>query len=980
MDPARWKRVEEIYHAASERKPEEWVAFLVVACAGDEELQREVGYLLVQPSAEALLDRPAWEPEVGRDMPSDAALPAVGQRVAHYQIQAKLGEGGMGAVYHAYDTQLHRPVALKILPAEYASDPERRSRLLREARVASALNHPNIVSIYEVGSDNGVDFIAMELVEGKSLGKIIPANGMPPGKVLGYAVQIASGLAKAHAAGVVHRDLKPGNIMLSHDGLVKLLDFGLARRVELGLGHDSTLTTEGQILGTPSYMSPEQAQGKLLDVRSDLFSFGVVLYEMLSGKRAFSGDSSIEVMNAVLKDDPPDLPASVPATLNRIVRRCLEKDTARRFQSAADLEFALDSSSPSLPRATPLGGRRRALPWALFGATALVFAVFAWVHETGAPSQKAAAPVLWRLTSDAGLTKDGAISPDGKLAAYASDRADPGNLDIWVQQTDGGEPVRLTSDPADDYDPSFSPDGSRVAFRSEREGGGIYEAPVIGGQAGLLVPRGRRPRFSPDGQFLMYATGLSSANGAKLFVLELGGGGPIPIAPQCAILPNAAWSPDSRRILFAAACPGDAGVNAIWSAGPDGQNLRRTSLRNSFNLYDFDAPGGMISLDQWVPHPDRLLLPRLAGDVAYIGSLPILADGMAASGPLERITYGAGSEERVSASENGRLVLSSVARDSRVWELSIDGNGKALGEPRELTAGLSDGLRGLSRDGRFLAYVSGLSNPTLYLKDLTTGRQRSLSPKAVNIGEARFNAAGTQTFFQLYTAADVARSGWQNGPCRVYEAPTSGGVAEEKRFMAGNGFFWDLLDNDQILYGPTYPDGRAYFEIVDAGGARRIRFVEDPARSLWNGTVSNDGQWVAFNATTASNSQIYIVPYREAQVPLAEWIPVTDGSAWDDKPSFSTDGRMVFFVSYRDGFLCIWAQRLGKDMHPVGKPFTVYHSHQAMRSQENFPFVFQELAVGPGVLLFDQTALTGNIWLLDPTGQNGGQRGLGPGK
>lgn len=189
-------------------------------------------------------------------------------------------------------------MALKILPPEYASDPERRSRLLREARAASALNHPNIVGIYEVGSDNGVDFFAMEYVEGKSLSKMIPAKGMPLGEALDCAVQIAGGLAKAHAAGLIHRDLKPGNIMLSRDGLVKLLDFGLARRVELGPGHDTTLTIEGQILGTPSYMSPEQAQGKPLDVRSDIFSFGSVLYEMVTGNRAFEGASHVAALAA----------------------------------------------------------------------------------------------------------------------------------------------------------------------------------------------------------------------------------------------------------------------------------------------------------------------------------------------------------------------------------------------------------------------------------------------------------------------------------------------------------------------------------------------------------------------------------------------------------------------------------------------------------------------------------------------------------
>jgi eukaryotic-like serine/threonine-protein kinase len=342
MDPAYWRRVEEIYQAAAERKPEERAVFLAVACGGDEDLRREVESLLAQPSAEGILDRPAWEPEAGGGLPPDAARQTVGQLVSHYEIQKKVGEGGMGAVYRAYDTQLRRPVALKVLPPEYASDPERREGLLREARVASALNHPNIVGIHEVGSDNGVDFIAMEFVEGKCLGDVIPGKGLPLEKALDYAVQIAGGLAKANAAGVVHRDLKPGNIMLTPDGLVKLLDFGLARRVELGEGHDTTLTVEGEIAGTPSYMSPEQAQGKPVDARSDVFSFGSVLYQMVTGRRAFEKDSHISTLAAVVEQEPRPLPSSVPRDLKRIIARCLRKDPAHRFQHMDDVKVELE--------------------------------------------------------------------------------------------------------------------------------------------------------------------------------------------------------------------------------------------------------------------------------------------------------------------------------------------------------------------------------------------------------------------------------------------------------------------------------------------------------------------------------------------------------------------------------------------------------------------------------------------------------------
>jgi serine/threonine protein kinase len=419
MDPARWRRVEEIYQAAAERKPEERAAFLAVACAGEEELRHEVESLLAQPSADGMLDRPAWEPQ--------APQLATGQQVSHYQIQEKLGEGGMGVVYRAYDTQLRRPVALKILPPEYASDPERRSRLLREARAASALHHPNIVGIHEVGSDGGVDFIAMEFIEGKTLGDIIPARGLPLGKALNYAVQIASGLAKAHAAGVVHRDLKPGNIMLTGDGLVKLLDFGLAQRVELAEGHETTLTMQGEIAGTPAYMSPEQAEGKALDGRSDIFSFGAVLYEILTGRRAFEGDSTASILAVVLREEPPPMGERIPSDVQKIIVRCLRKEPARRFQHAGDVKVELeelvaesDSGRPR-DRTTSRPNRRGLRIWAAgIAAVALLAALAgAWWLERGTSAEDLKAVAL-TSSSHANYPS---FSPDGTKVPGASEPA-----------------------------------------------------------------------------------------------------------------------------------------------------------------------------------------------------------------------------------------------------------------------------------------------------------------------------------------------------------------------------------------------------------------------------------------------------------------------------------------------------------------------------------------------------------------------------
>jgi len=276
-----------------------------------------------------------------------------GRTITHYEVLAKLGEGGMGVVYKARDTHLGRFVAIKVLPPERVADPERKRRFVQEAKAASALNHPNIITIYDIDSAEGVDFIAMELVEGRTLDQMIPRKGLRVGECLRYAVEIADALAAAHAAGIVHRDLKPSNIMVSREGRVKVLDFGLAKLAEPNSGeHAETvtfqpaLTEKGVILGTPAYMSPEQAQGQKADHRSDIFSFGAVLYEMLTGRRAFQGDSRLSVLSAILRDEPiplRKLAGSVSRDLERLVELCLRKDPARRFQRMDDVKLQLEA-------------------------------------------------------------------------------------------------------------------------------------------------------------------------------------------------------------------------------------------------------------------------------------------------------------------------------------------------------------------------------------------------------------------------------------------------------------------------------------------------------------------------------------------------------------------------------------------------------------------------------------------------------------
>ena len=470
----------------------------------------------------------------------------IGQTLGHYRIESKLGEGGMGVVFKAFDTHLDRAVAIKVLRPDATANPERRRRFVLEAKAASALNHANIVHVYDIDTaalpQGATDFIAMEFVSGRTLDQCIGRNGLTLKDTLRFGIQIADALARAHSAGIVHRDLKPANVIVTEKGIVKLLDFGLAKLVEVVEGDpeaatvtakndDRPQTEEGTIVGTVAYMSPEQAEGKKVDARSDIFSFGSVLYEMITGRRAFQGATKLAVLSAILQKDPEQIGESavaVPADLEKLVARCLRKNLERRVQHMDDVKLALEDlreesesgrlagqTSLSAARTSRMRGRWRAM--AAGAATmALLGAGFAWWASRRA-SLETRGPVLTRLTSDSGLTTDPALSPDGKLLAYASDRATPsgavGNLDIWVQQLPAGEPLRLTRNDADDREPTFSPDGTRIAFRSERDGGGIYTISALGGDERRIAKDGHRPAFSPDGQSIAYWTGVRATSG-----------------------------------------------------------------------------------------------------------------------------------------------------------------------------------------------------------------------------------------------------------------------------------------------------------------------------------------------------------------------------------------------------------------------------------------------------------------------------------
>ena len=469
MNPQRWQRIKAIAFEAMELEPAERAAFLDAEAGDDQELRR---------SAEKLIEADAKSGDTFAEVIGEAAADLdapTSQQISHYRILAKLGEGGMGVVYKAEDTKLGRTVALKFLAPHLLRDDDARKRFEREARAAAALDHPNICTVYEIDQADGKTFIAMAYLDGQTLRAKIAEAPLKIPEALGVAGQLAEGLGAAHEQGIVHRDMKPDNVMLLKGscGLAKIMDFGLAQ-----LAGASKLTREGTTLGTMSYMSPEQAEGAETDQRSDIWSLGIILYEMVAGQAPFRGEFEQAVVYSILNEAPEPLTAvrtGVPQELERIVGKCLAKDAAARYQNAEDLLIDLrnlsgelhQSESPAAAR--PAAGMSAARPkWrapaavvALLAAAAA--AVWFWNAGLGEPEEQ---PTLLatQVTSDLGLEIQPTFSPDGSQVAYVGKAYPTDDGDIYLRVIGLGAPLPLTTDPKLDLMPAWSPDGRHIAF------------------------------------------------------------------------------------------------------------------------------------------------------------------------------------------------------------------------------------------------------------------------------------------------------------------------------------------------------------------------------------------------------------------------------------------------------------------------------------------------------------------------------------
>jgi serine/threonine protein kinase len=787
-----------------------------------------------------------------------------GTKLGPYEIQSPLGSGGMGEVYRAIQSSLGRQVAIKVLPSEKVADPERKQRFVQEAKSASSLNHPNIITIYDIGQAEGVDFISMELVSGKALDQLIPRHGMRLNDALKYGVQIADALARAHGAGIVHRDLKPGNIMVNEHGLVKVLDFGLAKLTEptSASEDESTLTMrpateEGKIVGTVAYMSPEQAEGKKVDARSDIFSFGSVLYEMVTGRQAFHGDTKASTLAAILKDNPrpaTQLVDGLPREVEKLISRCLRKEVNQRAQHMDDVKIVLqelkeESDSGLLGSAAVSGPKPRSLTWALSIAAVLAFAaVGVWLVRS-----KNAVPevplVAVPLTSYPGDESWPSFSPDGMQVAFAWNGEKQDNWDIYVKQIGVEPPYRLTNDPATDYSPAWSPDGRLIAFLRDLSTGriAIMLIPQRGGSERIVAevrslqgPYGPLLSWTPDSKWLVASTSAAGRHGGglHLYSTETGEERPLTNPPIEEIGDTApAVSPDGRTLVFSRVSPDFFNVT-LWllHLGEGYKPLGKEEKVQTGNMTNVGAA--------WLPDGSEFVFSSGTGTNFGLWRIAI------SSGAIpKKINLDASDAFAPAISRLGnRLAFATEKYDLNIWRIDLKGPGQKPGLPFRFIASTQiENYPAFSPDGRRIAFMS----------------ERS----------------GTQEIWICDSDGSKAAQLTSFGGAAIYGPSWSPDSQNIALTVAQKGMKDDI-----------------YSISVNGGSPRRM--TTNPAEDKWP-YWSRDGKWIYFSSTRSGQEEIWKMPSSGGEA-----TQITQNSG--DGPRESPDGRFLYYMKGWPQAVTVW--------------------------------------------------------------------------
>jgi len=783
----------------------------------------------------------------------------IGDNLGPYEILAPIGEGGMGEVWKARDTRLDRIVAIKCSKSAFTE------RFEREARAVASLNHPNICQLYDVGPN----YLVMEYIDGPHL-----QGPMPVDKAVEIAAQILDALDAAHRKRITHRDLKPANIILTRQG-IKLLDFGLAKLEEAPLAAtDATLvaaaTSKGEIVGTLQYMAPEQLQSKPVDARSDLFSFGCVLYELLTGRQAFSGESAASIIASILEREPA--PTNLPAPLDRILKTCLEKDPGKRFQNALDLKRALQWALDQRQQSAPPPRAAKSVPlWAAVGLLLLAVAGGLAYNSGRKAEQVLKASPLIRVTRDGQSTMP-ALSPDGKLLAFASIRE--GNSDIYVQQAGGTVPIRVTDDPAYDGQPAFSADGTKIYFSSNREPNGVYEVPALGGDARLFQAGATDPTPSPDGKLVAMSLG-------KLAIKPVAGGELRELFVLTAT-PHA-WSPDSSQLIVRVREP----FTQFHVVSIDGSSrpLKLESNLIRRNMYN----GQWSNVAAWLPD-QTLLFTSPLGDAVNVWRIAL---GDVESGEPAPVIFGTSSNSLMFTSAvPGRIAFNSNHSVNRLLSLACDlNNGKVHGVPQHLTTGQSDGLHPyLSPDGSLLAYSSRKNgSQALWLRDLRTGKERMLAqPKSMSEALAHFVFSPDGKRIAATYSGEGGTGG--QGPA-AWKMVTIDAATGERSALSDSGARlrgWSPDGRFLLLWETSVPQG---VSVMDMASRKKYRIVVRGQDQFTDPKLSADGQWLAF---LDGARRLYVAPFRgDKAIPESEWRAIADNAGF---PFWAPDGNSIYFA------------------------------------------------------------------------------------
>ena len=894
----------------------------------------------------------------------------------------------MGEVYRAEDTSLGRIVALKTLPGDLVGTPDRRARFENEGRVMASLSHPNLVHVYDVGEFEGTPWLVQEFIEGETLEDVLLAGPVSAPRAALWIAQAAEGLAAVHDAGILHRDIKPSNLMVGRDGRIRVLDFGLAKVQavpEDGRRSQPSLTTDGLVVGTAQYMSPEQASGRKADARSDIFSLGIVFHELLSGKLPFEGETPVDVMYAILHLPAAPLAGFTAGVLKGfadVVARALEKDPEKRYASmremAAAIGAALDAggwdsaelASGRLPtvrlpkvsaKAPPRVASRRGLVAAVAAAVALAaVAGFLLLRPRAGrvePGGVALRPA--QLTSSAGLDVFPTFAPDGRSIAYASDRS--GRFEVYRRPLGpGGREIQLTTDGLQNLSPAWSPDGETIAYHAKSVGG-VWLVPSLGGVPRQLTTFGSRPSFSPDGKALVFESGsvvdlaansLGALPPSILWVAPLDGAPPRPLTQVGRPSGGhgaASWSPDGRRIVFASY---DRTSSEIWTVDAEGKDPVRVSEGNG-QCYDpvWGADGASVLFPCWSESWSVGIYRRKVSP----------ASGKALGPPEEIASFGVaglGWVKQLAVSRDGtKLAYAGLAMASNIWKAPVDARGEPAGPEAAVTRETGRNSRpSVSHDGKRIALSRWRpgTNQDVWVVDVDGGNAIQRTTDPADDDYPQWAAGDRRLFFQSL----------RRGHRALFSVDLVTGREEP---VADFGPGHDALR--------VSPDGTKVAFHSSRGGTLNVYVAELPAgtpRALTSDPElaafpcwSPDGTTLAFEAKREGDVHVFTIPATGGTP-----VQLTRGAGQSWPYSFSPDGSKIAFAALRDGVWNVaWITRDGKTERAV----TAY---RRLNSYVRYP---AWSPVGDAIY-YELAETTGNIWLVEMASpaEGGGKGGRKP--